>query len=63
MAAELEREIDPEWNLPPKPIKWPTAEELRQAALEEENPVESLKELRRRVPLAGPETLSIRLRS
>lgn len=62
MAAELEREIDPEWLLPPKPTKWPTAEELRQAALKEPSPVEDLKELRRRVPLASAETLNIIIR-
>lgn len=62
MAAELEREIDPAWCLPPKPTKWPTADELRQAALKEPSPVEDLKELRRRLPFASAKTYGIRLR-
>lgn len=49
-------------GLPPKAKRWPTAEELRKIAAEEPDPRETMRELRRKVPLAGSKTLDILIR-
>lgn len=51
----------PEYPLPPKPKRWPTAQELREAELQDKDPVEVLRAIRREVPFARWETLSKRL--
>ena len=35
---------DPSWGLPPRPLKWPTAEELLEAAKNEPEPREVLRQ-------------------
>lgn len=54
---------DPERGLPPKSKRWPTAEDLREAMLNEPDPVEQVRELRRRVPFAGRRTSGIRIKN
>ena len=53
---------DPEEGMPPKPNKWPTAEEIRALASSRAEIEESLRRVRGRAPLVNSDTYKLRVR-